>query len=131
VLLDFACREIKADFESSPDDVHSIQFPGSRQYNSFGEIENASDLAEADPKTIVKVGGSRSAVAAAIEELSKEAPGQQQRSQAPREARPDELSEVVQIPKIYQTTIAGEKGELSSFPSLAFCLSSSPDVPRR
>lgn len=47
-----------------------IQFPGSRQYGSFGEIENAAELADVDPKTVAKVSGSRSAVAAAIEELS-------------------------------------------------------------
>ena len=51
--------------------ARSVQFPGSRLYDSFGKIDNAAELGEdVDPKSIVKVSGSKAAVAAAIEELS-------------------------------------------------------------
>ena len=47
-----------------------MHFPGSRSYNSVGEIENAEDLKDADPKEIVKVIGSEEATSKAIEQLS-------------------------------------------------------------
>ncbi|CDZ98263.1 Vigilin [Phaffia rhodozyma] len=75
-----------------------IQFPGSRQYGSFGEPENASELTEADPKTIVKVAGSRSAVEAAIEQLSIQPDAPPSRTRTPQ---PDQLSETVSIPEKY------------------------------
>lgn len=46
-----------------------VQFPGSRSYNQFGDPENASEMADADPANIVKVSGSRKACEAAVEEL--------------------------------------------------------------
>lgn len=42
--------------------------------------------------------------------LQKEAPGQNASSRQPREAQPDQLSATVEIPKIYQVAIAGDKG---------------------
>jgi hypothetical protein len=48
----------------------TIQFPGSRQYDSFGTPGNADALAEVDPKSIVKVAGPLAAVEAAMAELS-------------------------------------------------------------
>ncbi|KAL7415309.1 hypothetical protein BDY24DRAFT_382512 [Mrakia frigida] len=86
----------------------TIQFPGSRQYASFGEIENAADLADADPKTVVKVAGSKSAVAAAVEELSKQPEGQAAR--APREAQADQLTATVQVPQKLVYHIVGDRG---------------------
>ncbi len=49
---------------------HSIQFPGSRQYNSAGAAENASELEDCPPNELVKVIGSKEACAKAIESLS-------------------------------------------------------------
>lgn len=60
----------------------TIQFPGSRQYESFGKIENAEEFgADVDPKTIVKVAGPKASVEAAIKDLSvvPEAPAPRQR----------------------------------------------------
>jgi len=48
----------------------SIQFPGSRQYNSAGEPENASELSEVAPNELVKVIGTREACQQAIDVLS-------------------------------------------------------------
>jgi predicted PilT family ATPase len=47
-----------------------VHFPGSRQYSSIGEIENASDLGEADAAEIVKLVGLQEAVDKAAELLS-------------------------------------------------------------
>jgi hypothetical protein len=49
---------------------NSIQFPGSRQYNSAGEPENTSELSEVVPNELVKVIGTREACQQAIEALS-------------------------------------------------------------
>lgn len=46
-----------------------VQFPGSRSYHQVGEPENIADFADVDPANIVKVSGSKSAVAAAIKDL--------------------------------------------------------------
>ncbi|CAL1707288.1 unnamed protein product [Somion occarium] len=46
-----------------------IQFPGSRSYQSVGEPENATDLADVEPANLVKVSGPRAACEKAVEEL--------------------------------------------------------------
>lgn len=46
-----------------------VQFPGSRSYHHVGEPENASDVADIDPASIVKVSGARKACEAAVAEL--------------------------------------------------------------
>lgn len=51
----------------------TIHFPGSRQYNSVGEIDNKDELS-ADESDIVKVIGTKEAVAKAAEVLSQPSP---------------------------------------------------------
>lgn len=51
------------------DCIHSVHFPGSRQYGSVGEIENASELEDAEQGDIVKVIGTKDVVAKATELL--------------------------------------------------------------
>lgn len=53
-------------------DKHSVQvqFPGSRSYHQVGQPENDADFSEVDPANIVKVSGSKAAVAAAIKDLT-------------------------------------------------------------
>lgn len=48
----------------------SVHFPGSRQYGSVGEVENAEELGDAAPGDIVKVIGTKEATAKAAELLS-------------------------------------------------------------
>ncbi|KAF8320852.1 hypothetical protein DL93DRAFT_2107528 [Clavulina sp. PMI_390] len=48
----------------------TVQFPGSRSYNSGGEPSNSADLADVAPEDLVKVTGPSAAVAKAIEELT-------------------------------------------------------------
>lgn len=48
----------------------TVQFPGSRSYNSVGEPTNLAELGEVDPADLVKVTGPSSGVAKAIAELS-------------------------------------------------------------
>lgn len=52
----------------------TVHFPGSRQYNSIGEVDNKDELAEADAADIVKVIGSKEAIAKATELLQVPAP---------------------------------------------------------
>lgn len=48
----------------------TVQFPGSRSYNSVGEPSNSDDLSEVAAEDLVKVTGPSAGVAKAIEELS-------------------------------------------------------------
>jgi transcription antitermination factor NusA-like protein len=48
----------------------TVQFPGSRSYNSVGEPQNLADLGEYNPTDLVKVIGPSAACQKAIEELS-------------------------------------------------------------
>lgn len=47
----------------------TVQFPGSRSYNSVAEPSNSGDLSEVAPEDLVKVTGPSAGVAKAIEEL--------------------------------------------------------------
>jgi polyribonucleotide nucleotidyltransferase len=47
----------------------TIHFPGSRQYNSLGEIDNKAELGDAEAGDIVKVMGTKEAIAKATEAL--------------------------------------------------------------
>lgn len=75
-----------------------IHFPGSRQYNSVGEIENAGDL-EADPADVVKVVGTKEAIAQASEQLRISS------ERAPR-TQTQEASRTVTIPNKYYHALA-------------------------
>jgi hypothetical protein len=46
-----------------------VQFPGSRSYAQAGEPENADELANADPASIVKLSGSRTACEKAAQDM--------------------------------------------------------------
>jgi transcription antitermination factor NusA-like protein len=48
----------------------TVQFPGSRSYNTVGEPLNIADLAGVAPEDVVKVTGPSAGVAKAIQELS-------------------------------------------------------------
>lgn len=48
----------------------TVQFPGSRSYNTVGEPSNAADLADIAPEDLVKVTGPSAGVEKAIRELS-------------------------------------------------------------
>jgi len=52
----------------------SIHFPGSRQYGQAGTIENADEVADAPEGDVVKVIGTKEAVAAAAESLKVRSP---------------------------------------------------------
>lgn len=56
-----------AETDASPS---SIQFPGSRQYNSTPAIENADELGEVPANELIKVAGTREQCQRAIEVLS-------------------------------------------------------------
>lgn len=48
----------------------TVQFPGSRSYNSIGEPENIAELGDVDAADLVKVAGPKAACAKAITELT-------------------------------------------------------------
>lgn len=73
-----------------------VQFPGSRSYNQFGDPENASDLADADPADIVKVSGPRKACEAALAELKTQV----------KPAAPESVTAVVSVPLKYHHAIS-------------------------
>lgn len=84
----------------------SIHFPGSRQYKSVGEVENADDLADADPADIVKVSGSKSAVAQAIEQLQIAPPEHARGGNRGQRGGADLAQRAVPIPAKYFHTVA-------------------------
>lgn len=61
-------------------DSVSVHFPGSRQYNSLGEIENKEELESADSGDIVKVMGTKEICAKAAELLQVSSPSPVARS---------------------------------------------------
>lgn len=73
-----------------------VQFPGSRSYNQFGDPENASEMADADPANIVKVSGSRKACEAAVEELKTHV----------KPAAPEGVTAIVSVPLKYHHAIS-------------------------
>ncbi|KAG2150530.1 hypothetical protein DEU56DRAFT_33581 [Suillus clintonianus] len=73
-----------------------VQFPGSRSYNQFGDPENASEMADADPANIVKVSGPRKACEAAVEELKTHV----------KPAAPEGVTAIVSVPLKYHHVIS-------------------------
>lgn len=88
----------------------AIHFPGSRQYNSVGEVENASELEGAEKEDIVKVVGTDEAIAKASESL-KTAPSE--RGQ-PRGGRGDLAQRPVAIPAKYHHAVAEQPNLIRS-----------------
>jgi hypothetical protein len=71
-----------------------VQFPGSRTYAQTGQPDNAADLENADPGSIVKVSGPSKACETAIEELKvrfSDRPADSMNSLAFRGSRPSNL----------------------------------------
>ncbi|RSH91859.1 hypothetical protein EHS25_009229 [Saitozyma podzolica] len=79
----------------------AVHFPGSRQYGSIGEIENKDEVADADPKDIVKVMGTKEACAKAAELLA-------------GRATPDFSSRSISIPNKYYHAITEQQNLLRS-----------------
>ncbi|ODN73290.1 hypothetical protein L202_07839 [Cryptococcus amylolentus CBS 6039] len=90
-----------------------IHFPGSRQYSSIGEIENKEELGDAAETDIVKVIGSKSAIAKATEvlQITSERPQRSDSRQGQGRGTPDLASQNVSIPAKFYHAIA-EQGNL-------------------
>lgn len=107
-----------------------IHFPGSRRYDAVGEVSNASELGDADAGDIVKVVGSKEAVAKAAEELSVAAP-----ERAPRRGNNGNgnlPTRTVSIPTKYYHAIADQQDLLRQFRGIGayLTLPSAPAKPK-
>lgn len=79
----------------------SIHFPGSRQYGSAGEMTNAAELKDENPADIVKVIGTKEAIAQATEAL------QTVSERVPRpQGQDDFASRSISIPSKYYHALA-------------------------
>ncbi|WWC91688.1 uncharacterized protein L201_006634 [Kwoniella dendrophila CBS 6074] len=88
-----------------------IHFPGSRQYASVGEIENASELGDAPEGDIVKVIGTKEVVAKATEllQVSNERPARTDSRQGRSTPQNDYPSKSLSIPTKYYHAIAEQR----------------------
>ncbi|WVQ84623.1 hypothetical protein IAT38_006778 [Cryptococcus sp. DSM 104549] len=86
-----------------------VHFPGSRQYGSFGEVENKEELEGADEGDIVKVSGTKEAVEKASELLKivTERPPRSDSRQG--RSTPDLASRTISIPSKYYHAIAEQQ----------------------
>jgi hypothetical protein len=84
----------------------SVHFPGSRQYGSVGQIENASDLEGVEAADIVKVIGTKEVVAKATELLQVSSERPQQQNRGGRDAAPDWTTRSISIPTKYYHAVA-------------------------
>ncbi|KAK8853234.1 hypothetical protein IAR55_003936 [Kwoniella newhampshirensis] len=86
-----------------------VHFPGSRQYGSIGEIENKSELGDAEAGDIVKVVGTKEVVAKAAELLQvvNERPARTDSRQG--RSTPDFPSRSISIPSKYYHAIAEQQ----------------------
>lgn len=89
-----------------------IHFPGSRRYDAIGEVSNASELGDAEAGDIVKVVGSKEAVAKAAEELSTPAP---ERAQRRGNGNNNLATRTISVPTKYHHAIAGQQDLLRQF----------------
>lgn len=85
----------------------AVHFPGSRQYNQIGDVDNADELEGVDAGDIVKVVGTKEAVAQAAELLQVASPerGTQNRGGA-RGGNADLASREIAIPVKYYHAVA-------------------------
>ena len=91
-----------------------VHFPGSRQYGSVGDVENASELEEAAPGDIVKVIGTKETTAKAAELLSvssERAPRQQGGS---GQRTPDWPTKSITIPNRYYHALVDQPNLIRS-----------------
>ncbi|WRT70206.1 uncharacterized protein IL334_007201 [Kwoniella shivajii] len=88
-----------------------IHFPGSRQYGSVGEIENASELGDAPEGDVVKVIGTKEVVAKAAEQLQivNERPARTDSRQGRSTPGGDYPSKTISIPTKYYHAIADQQ----------------------
>lgn len=82
-----------------------MHFPGSRQYGSIGQIENASELEGVEAADIVKVIGTKEVVAQATELLQVSSERPQQQNRGGRDA-PDWSTRSISIPTKYYHAVA-------------------------
>lgn len=89
---------------------NSIQFPGSRQYNSTPAIENADELGEIPANELIKVAGTREQCQKAIEVLSQALSTPPSRSQTPTGRGNGNLpTRTVAVPaKFYHSLVDGQ-----------------------
>jgi hypothetical protein len=89
---------------------NSIQFPGSRQYNSTPDIENAEELGEVPANELIKVAGTREQCQKAIEVLSQTLSTPPSRSQTPTGRGNGSLpTRTVPVPaKFYHSLVDGQ-----------------------
>ncbi|WWD19650.1 hypothetical protein CI109_104112 [Kwoniella shandongensis] len=92
-----------------------VHFPGSRQYGSIGEIENKSELGDAEESDIVKVVGTKEVIAKAAELLQvfNERPARTDSRQG-RSGTPDLPSRSISIPSKYYHAIAEQQNLIRS-----------------
>jgi hypothetical protein len=83
----------------------SVHFPGSRQYASIGQIENASEIEGAEAGDIVKVIGTKEVVAKATELLQVSSERPQQQNRGGRDT-PDWTTRSISIPNKYYHAVA-------------------------
>ncbi|WWC64561.1 uncharacterized protein I303_107172 [Kwoniella dejecticola CBS 10117] len=88
-----------------------VHFPGSRQYSSVGEIENASELGDAPEGDIVKVIGTKEVAAKAAEQLQivNERPARTDSRQGRSTPGNDYPSKSISIPTKYYHAIADQQ----------------------
>ena len=84
-----------------------VHFPGSRQYGNIGDIENSSDLEGTDAADIVKVIGTKEAIAVAAELLQQDTSRPASRQPQSRTI-PDLPSRTVPIPTKYYHAITSQ-----------------------
>lgn len=87
----------------------TIHFPGSRQYGSVGDVENADEVADAAKEDIVKVVGTDEAIAKASESL-KSVPAER----TPRAGRGELVSRTISIPAKYHHAVAEQPNLIRS-----------------
>lgn len=90
--------------------LYSIQFPGSRQYNSTPAIENADELGDVPANELIKVAGTREQCQRAIEVLSQVLSTPPSRSGTPTGRGNGNLpTRTIAVPaKYYHTLVDGQ-----------------------
>ncbi|WWC72034.1 uncharacterized protein I206_105993 [Kwoniella pini CBS 10737] len=88
-----------------------VHFPGSRQYSTVGDIENAAELGDAPEGDVVKVIGTKEVVAKAAEQLqiSNERPARTDSRQGRSTPANDYPSRTISIPAKYYHAIADQQ----------------------
>ncbi|TXT10874.1 hypothetical protein VHUM_02379 [Vanrija humicola] len=84
----------------------AVHFPGSRQYNQIGEVDNADELEGVEAGDIVKVVGTKEAVAQAAELLQVASPERGTQNRGGRGGNADLATREVSIPVKYYHAVA-------------------------